>query len=103
MRVENTWRVSFRALIDCQRVLQGMEGVYRKGLTRAIGVSNFSIDQIERVQRTASVPIHNQQVELHLYFPQFAMQEVCKRHNISLTAYAPLGSPKRVDFKPGNK
>jgi aldehyde reductase len=84
VKVEDTWK--------------GMEEAYKKGLARSIGVSNFSADQIHRIQKIASVPIHNNQVELHLYFPQFELQEVCNQYKISLTAYAPLGSPGRVNF-----
>ncbi|TKR88823.1 hypothetical protein L596_013006 [Steinernema carpocapsae] len=83
VRVEDTWR--------------GMEGVFEKGFAKAIGVSNFSIEQVERVQKSAKIPIHNIQVECHIYFPQFELHEVCKKHNISFTAYAPLGSPGRLE------
>lgn len=75
-----------------------MEAVYEKGLAKAIGVSNFSAEQIDRIQKMAKVPIHNLQVEIHLYFAQFELQKVCKKHNISLTAYAPIGSPGRAAF-----
>lgn len=39
-----------------------MEQAYEKGLTKAIGVSNFSIEQIEWVQKTAKTMMHNVQV-----------------------------------------
>ncbi|KAK6760493.1 hypothetical protein RB195_021818 [Necator americanus] len=42
-------------------VWRGLEGVYRKGLTRSIGVSNFNKKQIKRIMKSASVPIHNLQ------------------------------------------
>ncbi|KHJ77797.1 hypothetical protein OESDEN_22583, partial [Oesophagostomum dentatum] len=74
---------------------RGLEGVYKKGLAKAIGVSNCNGEQIERIMKVASVPIHNLQVELHLYWPQHELQEVCKKHNISITSYATLGSPGR--------
>ncbi|VDD94926.1 unnamed protein product [Enterobius vermicularis] len=77
----------------------GMEELYKKGLTKAIGVSNFSAQQVERVVKAATVPVHNLQVECHLYFPQFELHETCKRHNISFTAYAPIGSPGRDKFR----
>jgi len=83
--------------LSVEKIWTGMESVYEKKLTRAIGVSNHSAEQIERIQASAKVPIHNQQVELHLHFPQHHMQEVCQKHNISLTAYAPIGSPGRVN------
>uniref|UniRef100_A0A915E5N8 NADP-dependent oxidoreductase domain-containing protein n=1 Tax=Ditylenchus dipsaci TaxID=166011 RepID=A0A915E5N8_9BILA len=77
---------------------KAMEKVYEKKLTRAIGVSNFNADQIERIQKIAMVPIHNNQLEVHLYFNQKELQAVCKKHNISVTAYAPLGSPGRTNL-----
>uniref|UniRef100_A0A0N5BUB8 Aldo_ket_red domain-containing protein n=1 Tax=Strongyloides papillosus TaxID=174720 RepID=A0A0N5BUB8_STREA len=85
VKVEDTW--------------QGMEGVYEKGLAKAIGVSNFSNEQIRRIMNVAKVPIHNSQVELHIYWPQFDHQQVCDEYKISLTAYAPIGSPGRFNFK----
>ncbi|PIO57862.1 oxidoreductase, aldo/keto reductase family protein [Teladorsagia circumcincta] len=85
IKVQDTWR--------------GMEGVYKKGLAKAIGVSNYNCEQIERVVKTATVPIHNCQVELHLYWPQHELHDVCKKHNISVTSYGTLGSPGRVTFK----
>uniref|UniRef100_A0A7I4Y0C3 Aldo keto reductase domain containing protein n=2 Tax=Haemonchus contortus TaxID=6289 RepID=A0A7I4Y0C3_HAECO len=84
--VEDTWR--------------GLERVYKRGLTRAIGVSNYSGKQIERVQKTAKIPIHNCQVELHVYWPQHELHDICKRYNIALTSYATLGSPGRASFMP---
>ncbi|PIO62001.1 oxidoreductase, aldo/keto reductase family protein [Teladorsagia circumcincta] len=85
VKVEDTWR--------------SLEDVYKKGLAKAIGVSNYSGEQIERVLKIATVPIHNCQVELHLYWPQHELHEICKKHNISLTSYGSLGSPGRVNFK----
>uniref|UniRef100_A0A0K0EH87 Aldo_ket_red domain-containing protein n=1 Tax=Strongyloides stercoralis TaxID=6248 RepID=A0A0K0EH87_STRER len=85
VKVEDTWK--------------GMEGVYEKGLTKAIGVSNFSNKQIERIMKTAKIPIHNSQVELYIYWPQFEHQKICEKYNITLTAYAPIGSPGRFNFK----
>lgn len=80
-----------------------MEKVYQKGLAKAIGVSNFNIDQIQRIQKIANVKIHNVQVELHLHFQQNELYDFCKKENITLTAYAPLGSPNRSKFTlPGN-
>ncbi|KAI6238628.1 alcohol dehydrogenase [Aphelenchoides fujianensis] len=90
--------------IDHQSLWRAMERVYELKLARAIGTSNWTAEQLERVQKTARVPIHNNQVECHLHFNQAALLEAQKRLNISMTAYAPLGSPGRspVTF-PGGK
>lgn len=48
--------------VKVEDIWRGLEGVYNKGLTRAIGVSNFNGGQIHRIQKIATVPIHNNQV-----------------------------------------
>ncbi|VDO89064.1 unnamed protein product [Heligmosomoides polygyrus] len=102
--------------VTVQDIWRGMEGVYKKGLAKAIGVCNWNGEQIERVLRTAQVPIHNCQAfapqkykimkpfifvqsEIHLYWPEHELQDICRRHNISLTSYGSLGSPGRVNFQ----
>ncbi|EFO89870.1 hypothetical protein CRE_07284 [Caenorhabditis remanei] len=73
---------------------KGMEDVYNLKLTRAIGISNFNIDQITTVYCNANVvKPHNLQVEVHLHWPQKDLVVLCQSLNVSLTAYAPLGSP----------
>jgi len=78
---------------------KGLEGVFEKGLAKAIGVSNFNEEQIQRIYDNAKVKPHNSQVETYLYFPQFEHQKLCDKLHITMSAYAPLGSPGRVDFK----
>uniref|UniRef100_A0A8R1I2F5 Aldo_ket_red domain-containing protein n=1 Tax=Caenorhabditis japonica TaxID=281687 RepID=A0A8R1I2F5_CAEJA len=75
-----------------------LDAVYKSGLTKAVGVSNWNNDQIARVLALGLTPVHNSQVELHLYFPQHEHVNFCKSHNISVTSYATLGSPGRVNF-----
>ncbi|CAI4225390.1 unnamed protein product [Auanema sp. JU1783] len=84
--------------LTVEQIWGGMETLYEKKLTRAVGVSNWSPSQIERVMKVAKVPIHNCQIELHLYWPQAELVQVCKKYNISVTSYASLGSPGRVNF-----
>uniref|UniRef100_A0A914YND7 NADP-dependent oxidoreductase domain-containing protein n=1 Tax=Panagrolaimus superbus TaxID=310955 RepID=A0A914YND7_9BILA len=79
-------------------IWKGMEGIYEKKLARAIGVSNFNAEQIQRIHSVAKVPVHNNQIELHLYFNQQKLVEECKKLNVSVTAYAPIGSPGRKDI-----
>ncbi len=39
-----------------------MEGVFDRGLAKAIGVSNFNAEQVQRICDTARVKPHNIQV-----------------------------------------
>ncbi|EFO82765.1 hypothetical protein CRE_00547 [Caenorhabditis remanei] len=79
-------------------VWRQFDAVYKTGLAKSVGVSNWNNEQIGRALALGLTPIHNSQVELHLYFPQHEHVDFCKAHNISVTSYATLGSPGRVNF-----
>ncbi|KAF1751861.1 hypothetical protein GCK72_018415 [Caenorhabditis remanei] len=87
---------SHRTDVKVEDIWKGLEKLYSLGLTKSIGVSNFNESQIERIVKIQKVPIHVSQLELHLYLPQKAHREICKKHSIIITAYATLGSPGRM-------
>lgn len=70
-----------------------MEKQVEAGLTRAIGISNFNVRQLQRVLDTAKIPPANLQIELHAYHQQKELVDFCRKNNIVVTAYSPLGSP----------
>ncbi|XP_051167153.1 1,5-anhydro-D-fructose reductase-like [Leptopilina boulardi] len=74
-------------------VWKEMEKLVEKGLTKSIGLSNFNENQIMDIINNAKIKPSNLQVELHAYHQQRALREFCKLHNITITAYSPLGSP----------
>ncbi|CAG5107711.1 Similar to akr1a1a: Aldo-keto reductase family 1 member A1-A (Danio rerio) [Cotesia congregata] len=73
-------------------VWKEMENQVSAGRTKAIGLSNFNIKQIEKVISVAKEPIANLQIELHAYFQQNEMVNFCKKKGITVTAYSPLGT-----------
>lgn len=77
-----------------------MEKCVQLGLTKSIGISNFNSQQIERVVKNAKIKPVNNQVEAHLYLNQKKLLEVCKKYDIVVTAYSPLGSPERPGLSP---
>lgn len=81
--------------IDYVDVWRGMEALQASGKVKSIGVSNFSILQLERLLSLCRVPPAVNQVELHPYLVQTDMIDFCKSKNIALTAFSPLGSPAR--------
>ncbi|KHJ44434.1 oxidoreductase, aldo/keto reductase family protein [Trichuris suis] len=81
--------------VDYLETWNALEDLLENGLTRSIGVSNFNIQQMERIINNCSVKPHNVQIECHPYCPQFEFQDFCQRNNISLTAYGAFGSPGR--------
>ena len=50
-----------------------------KGLTRAIGISNFSINRTEKLLKTAKIIPAVNQVELHAYFQQPKLRQYYQR------------------------
>ncbi|KAF8958431.1 NADP-dependent oxidoreductase domain-containing protein [Flammula alnicola] len=68
-----------------------MEKLLDTGKVRAIGVSNFSIKNLEKLFKTAKVIPAMNQVELHPYLAQNGLREYCAKKGIVLTAYTPSG------------
>ncbi|GAA5807551.1 hypothetical protein MFLAVUS_000916 [Mucor flavus] len=61
---------------------------------RSIGVSNFSIENFEKLSKTQKIPPAVNQIEVHPFLPQFELVKYCQDHDIlgEITAYSPLGS-----------
>ncbi|MBL4586272.1 MAG: aldo/keto reductase [Flavobacteriales bacterium] len=79
--LENTWR--------------GMELAVESGLTRHIGVSNFSVKKLKDLISKVTVKPEMNQIELHPLLHQNEVLAFCKSEGIHVTAYSPLGSPDR--------
>lgn len=77
---------------------QGLESLLAEGKVRAIGVSNFMPDHLDRLlAETDVVPAVNQ-IEIHPYFRQPAVQDANQRHGIVSQAWSPIGG---ITFYPG--
>ncbi|MEU8760555.1 aldo/keto reductase [Streptomyces sp. NPDC048659] len=76
------------AYVDTYRAF---EKILADGRARAIGVSNFHAEHLERlIGETSVVPAVNQ-VELHPQLQQTALRAVHERHGIATEAWSPLG------------
>ena len=58
---------------------------------RAIGVSNFMPEHLERLLREASVVPAVNQIEVHPYFQQTTLQRLHSKHGIATQAWSPIG------------
>jgi alcohol dehydrogenase (NADP+) len=74
-----------------------MEEAVGLGLTRYIGVSNFSVRKIESLLETASIRPAANQIESHPWLAQQALLDYCHERGIVYTAYSPLGSGDRAE------
>ncbi|MPY33042.1 aldo/keto reductase [Streptomyces adustus] len=73
---------------------KALEKLYSDGRVRAIGVSNFLPEYLERlISETSVIPAVNQ-IELHPYLQQHAPREFHAQQGIATEAWSPLGQGK---------
>lgn len=73
---------------------QALEKIQADGRAKAIGVSNFRPEHLERLLGETSVVPAVNQIELHPHFPQAESRAFHARHNIVTEAWSPLGQGK---------
>jgi diketogulonate reductase-like aldo/keto reductase len=78
----------FDRTLDAYRAL---EKLMADGKVRAIGVSNFMPEHLDRLLTETSVVPAVNQIELHPYFQQTALQRVHAEHGILTQAWSPIG------------
>jgi diketogulonate reductase-like aldo/keto reductase len=76
-----------------------MEELYKEGKARAIGVSNFNMNQIQHLLKQHSVIPAVNQVETHPFSQKTEMQKALKAQAIRLESWAPFAQGKNNLFK----
>ena len=70
---------------------RALETLLADGKVRAIGVSNFMPEHLDRLLAAASVVPAVNQIEVHPYFQQPALQRLHTAHGILTQAWSPIG------------
>lgn len=83
---------------DVYAAWRDLERLYKEGVLRAIGVSNFSPDRLIDLINYNEVAPAVDQVETHLYCQQKTAHEWMARYNVVHQAYAPLGQSRINDM-----
>jgi len=90
------------ANISLVETWQGMTDVLKANLTRSIGVSNYNEQQIDEIIANGGVVPVNNQVWCNPYHTDTKLLTYLTKHNITLTAWAPIGGiydPTLLDDK----
>jgi 2,5-diketo-D-gluconate reductase A len=76
---------------------EGMQQALERGLTRAIGVSNFSVAEVTAVCEAADIAPAVNQIQFSPFTFRRALLEECGRREIAAEAYSPLTRGERLD------
>jgi diketogulonate reductase-like aldo/keto reductase len=82
---------------NTREIWRAMIRLLREEKVRAIGVSNFSIDDLKQILNHSDVVPAVNQVEFHPFLYQKDLLSFCEKSGIQLEAYSPLTRGKRLD------
>ncbi len=75
--------------VPIRETLEALQECKDRGLIKALGVSNFTIEHLQAAA-SAGVEIYTNQVEFHPSLNQKELKDFCDEHDIRLTAYSPI-------------
>ncbi|XP_043722094.1 protein REDOX 2-like [Telopea speciosissima] len=77
---------------DMKGTWEAMEDCCRLGLTKSIGVSNFSCKKLSQLLAHATIPPSVNQVEINPSWQQRKLREFCCENGIHVSGWSPLGA-----------
>ena len=75
---------------------RAMEAVLKTGKTKAIGISNFSKAELERLLENCNVVPAAHQLEIHPWLQQHSFVEFNKSKGIHIQQYSPFGNQNAI-------
>jgi len=76
--------------VPLEETIDALNKAKERGLTRHIGVSNFTVALVEQAVRLSRAKLVTDQIECHPYLDQSKVIAACKRHGLAVTAYSPI-------------
>ncbi|KAF2761671.1 Aldo/keto reductase [Pseudovirgaria hyperparasitica] len=93
---ESDGKTNAIADIDYVDTYKAMEKLLQTGKTKAIGVSNFSQAEMERLLKETSVVPAAHQMEMHPWLQQKTFADWHKSKGIHITHYSPFGNQNEI-------
>lgn len=84
------WRDDKRYFEENIQVWKALEDAYTAGKVKAIGVSNFLIDDLENLIAHCKIKPMVNQLLIHIGNTPTALIDFCKQQNIAVEAYSPI-------------
>lgn len=76
--------------VDLEETILALNDAKKEGLTRHIGVSNFTTQWLGEAVKHSKAKLVTNQVEYHPFIDQRPVLEACRKYGLSLTAYSPI-------------
>jgi 2,5-diketo-D-gluconate reductase B len=76
--------------VPLEETLGALAHVKKLGMSKHIGVSNFTVALIEQAVAICPEPLVCDQVEYHPYLDQTKVRDACARHGMAVVAYSPV-------------
>jgi methylglyoxal/glyoxal reductase len=80
-----------------EETCKAMVSLLREQKTRAIGVSNYDIDDLSQLMKSSDVLPAVDQVEFHPFLYQEKLLRFCEKNRIQMEAYSPLTRGMRIN------
>ena len=74
----------------------GMERAHERGYARSIGVSNFSVGELDELLAVAETRPAVNQVQFNPFAYRRSLLEACEERDVALEAYSPLGTGRHL-------
>ena len=76
--------------VPVTETFEAFQKLYEAGQVKSIGISNFSIAQVEEACEASELPICTNQVEYHVRNNRSELRDYCHARGIVMTAHRPL-------------
>ena len=76
--------------VPLSETLDALAHVRKLGMTRHIGVSNFTVALMDEAVDKCPAPLVCNQVEYHPYLDQAKVLNACRQYDLALVAYSPI-------------
>ena len=83
--------------VPMEKLIDGVVKAQQAGKARLIGVSNFTVAQMEQATQLSQGKVCVNQVEYHPYLSQQPVLDYVRAHDWCLTAYSPIARGKVVN------
>jgi 2,5-diketo-D-gluconate reductase B len=89
-----------RGEFDPEETYPALDALVDEGLVRAVGVSNFTRDQLATARERLDAPIAAHQTEYHPLFRRPGLLADAREHGYPLVAYSPLAGGRVRELEP---